>query len=117
MTPDARRVAVAGLLILLVPVGSQVSALLLSVIVAALLSALAAWELRLRGGEPAARAAWSSQPGDAFMTVGVWLVRLAAHYAEHSRRPRCVAQPLARKASTSAANSAWCCQRAGELAH
>ena len=60
--PDARRMAVAGLLILLVPVGSQVSALLLSVIVAALLSMLAAWELRLRGGEPAARAAWSSHP-------------------------------------------------------
>ena len=61
-TPDARRLVVAGLLILLVPLGGQVSALLLSVIVAALLSALAAWELRLRGGEPAARAAWRSQP-------------------------------------------------------
>ena len=60
--PDARRMAVAGLLILLVPVGSQVSALLLSVIVAAVLSTLAAWELRARSGEPGARAAWGSQP-------------------------------------------------------
>jgi low temperature requirement protein LtrA len=41
-----KRLAVAVLLLLLVPVGGQVSALLLSVAVAALLLALAAWELR-----------------------------------------------------------------------
>ena len=57
-TPSVTRVAAAGLLILLVPVGSEVSALLLSVIVAALLSTLAAWELRARGGQLAAHAAW-----------------------------------------------------------
>jgi low temperature requirement protein LtrA len=43
---DARRVAVAALLLLLVPVGGQAGALLLSVIVAALLTVLAVWELR-----------------------------------------------------------------------
>jgi low temperature requirement protein LtrA len=59
--PDRRRMVVAALLILLVPLGSEVSALLLSVIVATLLSALAAWELRVRGGQPAAHAAWRPQ--------------------------------------------------------
>jgi hypothetical protein len=45
-TPDARRLVAAALLIGLVPVGSAVSALALSVIVALLLSVLAALELR-----------------------------------------------------------------------
>jgi low temperature requirement protein LtrA len=43
---NTKRVAVAALLILLVPLGGQTSALLLSSIVASLLLALAAWELR-----------------------------------------------------------------------
>jgi hypothetical protein len=41
---NTKRVAVAALLLLLVPLGAQVSALLLSLIVAALLPALAVWE-------------------------------------------------------------------------
>jgi low temperature requirement protein LtrA len=53
----AKRVAVAGLLLLLVPLGGQVSVLLLSLIVASLLLALAGWELRASGVEAAARAA------------------------------------------------------------
>jgi hypothetical protein len=57
-TPNVTRLAVAGFLILLVPIGGQVSALLGSVIVATLLSALAAWELRARGGQLTAHAAW-----------------------------------------------------------
>jgi hypothetical protein len=51
-TTNVTRVALAGVLILLVPIGGHVSALLVSLIVATLLSALAAWELRLRGREP-----------------------------------------------------------------
>jgi len=43
---NARRLAVAAALVLLVPVGSQISALALSATVAALLVAIAAWELR-----------------------------------------------------------------------
>jgi len=43
---NAKRLAVAALLVLLVPVGGRVSALALSAIVAALLSAAALWELR-----------------------------------------------------------------------
>jgi low temperature requirement protein LtrA len=43
---NAKRLAVAALLVLLVPVGSRVSALALSVTATALLSALALWELR-----------------------------------------------------------------------
>jgi low temperature requirement protein LtrA len=43
---NAKRLAVAALVVLLAPVGSQVSALALSATVAALLSALAVWELR-----------------------------------------------------------------------
>jgi low temperature requirement protein LtrA len=58
---NVARVAVAGVLILLGLVGGELSALLLSVIVATLLSALAAWELRARGGQPAVDAAWRSQ--------------------------------------------------------
>jgi low temperature requirement protein LtrA len=45
-TANAERLAVAALLVALVPLGSRVSALALSATVAALLSALAAWELR-----------------------------------------------------------------------
>ena len=43
---NAERLAVAALLVLLAPLGGQVSALALSATVAALLSALALWELR-----------------------------------------------------------------------
>jgi len=43
---NLKRLAVAGLLVLLAPVGAHVSALALSALVAALLSALALWELR-----------------------------------------------------------------------
>jgi low temperature requirement protein LtrA len=45
-TVDRERLAVVGLLVLLVPIGAHVSALALLVLVAALLSALAVWELR-----------------------------------------------------------------------
>jgi low temperature requirement protein LtrA len=54
---NAKRLAVAALLILLVPLGGQISVLLLSLIVASLLPALAVWELRAVGVERAARAA------------------------------------------------------------
>ena len=43
---NVERLAVAAILVLLAPLGSQISALALSVTVAALLSALALWELR-----------------------------------------------------------------------
>ena len=43
---SAKRLLLAGLLVLLVPFGGRVSALLLGAIVAALLTALALWELR-----------------------------------------------------------------------
>jgi low temperature requirement protein LtrA len=43
---NGRRLAVAGLLVALTPVGLHVSALALSALVAALLTALALWELR-----------------------------------------------------------------------
>ena len=43
---NAERLAVAAILVLLAPLGSQISALALSATVAALLSALALWELR-----------------------------------------------------------------------
>jgi low temperature requirement protein LtrA len=56
-TTNVTRVALAGVLILLMPIGGHVSALLVSLIVATLLSALAAWELRLRGREPLPRRA------------------------------------------------------------
>jgi low temperature requirement protein LtrA len=56
---NAKRVAVAALLILLVPLGGQVGALVLSIVVAALLTALAVWELRAPGLVGAsARATW-----------------------------------------------------------
>jgi low temperature requirement protein LtrA len=51
-TPDGRRLVVAALLVALVPFGGEVSALLLSVIVTTILSALAALELRTRQGSP-----------------------------------------------------------------
>jgi low temperature requirement protein LtrA len=60
---NAKRLAVAAVLVVLAPLGSQVSALALSAAVAALLSALAVWELRASGvapprlGERSARAA------------------------------------------------------------
>jgi low temperature requirement protein LtrA len=55
----AHRVAVAALLILLVPLGGQVGALLLSIVVATLLTVLAVWELRAPGLlETSARATW-----------------------------------------------------------
>jgi low temperature requirement protein LtrA len=54
---NAKRVAVAALLLLLAPLGGQVSVLVLSLIVASLLLALAVWERRAPGVEPAARTA------------------------------------------------------------
>jgi low temperature requirement protein LtrA len=45
-TANTKRLAVAAVLVLLAPVGVHVSALMLSAIVAALLTALALWELR-----------------------------------------------------------------------
>jgi hypothetical protein len=54
---NAKRVVIAALLVLLAPLGGQISVLLLSLIVASLLPALAVWELRAPGVEPAARAA------------------------------------------------------------
>jgi low temperature requirement protein LtrA len=45
-TANAKRLAVAAILVLLAPLGSQISALALSATVAALLSAVALWELR-----------------------------------------------------------------------
>ena len=62
-TMSVTRVAVAGVLVLLGLIGGQLSALLVSAIVATMLSALAAWELRARGGQPAVGAAWSPQEG------------------------------------------------------
>jgi low temperature requirement protein LtrA len=47
---NAKRLAVAGVLVLLAPVGGQVSALALSTIVAVLLTGLALWELRANAG-------------------------------------------------------------------
>ena len=51
-TTNVTRVTLAGVLVLLVPIGGQVSALLVSVIVATLLSALAAWEPRFVAATP-----------------------------------------------------------------
>jgi low temperature requirement protein LtrA len=53
---NAKRVAVAALLILLVPLGGGLSALVLSLTVAALLPALAVWELQVRQNPRARRA-------------------------------------------------------------
>ena len=46
MTDDERRVAAAGFLVLLVPIGGQISALLLGMTIAALLTALVLWSER-----------------------------------------------------------------------
>jgi low temperature requirement protein LtrA len=51
---NGKRLAVAGVLVLLAPVGAQVSVLALSAIVAALLTALALWELRVPARAPGA---------------------------------------------------------------
>jgi hypothetical protein len=57
---NAKRLAVAATLVLLAPLGSQISALALSATVTALLSALALWELRASGHD--ARAARLGAP-------------------------------------------------------
>jgi low temperature requirement protein LtrA len=54
---NPKRMSIAAVLILLAPLGGQISALTLSLIVASLLPALAVWELRAPGVDPAARAA------------------------------------------------------------
>jgi low temperature requirement protein LtrA len=54
---NPKRVGAAALLVLLVPLGGQVSVLVLSCVVAALLPALAVWELRGLRVQPEARAA------------------------------------------------------------
>jgi low temperature requirement protein LtrA len=54
---NTKRLAVAALLILLVPLGDHVSVLVLSLVVASLLPALAVWERRTPGVQPVARAA------------------------------------------------------------
>jgi low temperature requirement protein LtrA len=54
---NTKRLAVAALLILLVPLGDHVSTLVLSLVVASLLPALAVWERRTPGVQPVARAA------------------------------------------------------------
>jgi hypothetical protein len=61
-TTNTKRLTVAGLLILLVPLGGQVAALLLGAIVTTLLAALAVWELAAasaarRAGPPVGRPA------------------------------------------------------------
>jgi low temperature requirement protein LtrA len=55
---NPERLAVAALLVALFAVGDQVSALVLSAIVAALLSGLALWELRVPVVESGARLSW-----------------------------------------------------------
>jgi hypothetical protein len=49
---NAQRLAVAAILVLLAPIGSEMSALALSATVAALASALALWELRKPARHP-----------------------------------------------------------------
>ena len=56
---STKRVAVAVLLILLVPLGGELSALVLSLVVASLLPALAVWERQLIQTPRARRAAAS----------------------------------------------------------
>jgi low temperature requirement protein LtrA len=53
---NAKRLAVAALLLLPAPVAGHLSALTLSALVAALLTALALWELQTSGAPPSARA-------------------------------------------------------------
>jgi hypothetical protein len=57
---NTKRLTVAGLLVLLVPLGGQVPALLLGVIVTTLLAALAVWEARVpaRGLSNSGGGAW-----------------------------------------------------------
>jgi low temperature requirement protein LtrA len=57
---STKRVAVAALLILLVPLAGELSALVLSLVVAALLPALAVWERQLIQTPRARRAAPSA---------------------------------------------------------
>jgi hypothetical protein len=54
---NAKRLVVAALLILLVPLGGRPACVVLSLIVVTLLPALALWELRAAGVEQGARAA------------------------------------------------------------
>ena len=61
---NAKRLIAAAILALLAPVGTQISALALSAIVAALLTALALWELRTPGHQPLGTSLGSST--DAF---------------------------------------------------
>ena len=60
-TTNVTRVAVAGFLVLLVPIGGQISALLLGMTIAALLTALVLWELRAPGRAGVSRAASRTQ--------------------------------------------------------
>jgi low temperature requirement protein LtrA len=59
---NGKRVAVAGVLVLFVPVGPHVSALALSAIVAGLLTGLALWELRVPAHAPGARLESATDP-------------------------------------------------------
>jgi low temperature requirement protein LtrA len=65
-TTNAKRLAVAALLILLAPLGGHVDALPLSIVVAALLTGLAVWELRSAGlvgtSEPPSSAGRGGRP-------------------------------------------------------
>jgi low temperature requirement protein LtrA len=62
-TTNVTRVVLAGFLVLLVPIGGQVSALLLGVTVGALLTALVLWELRApRRSRPWALPDWAPGP-------------------------------------------------------
>jgi low temperature requirement protein LtrA len=60
---NAKRLAVAALLVLLTLLGTRVSALALSTIVAALLAAAALWELRVPAGSVGPRLGAASDPG------------------------------------------------------
>ena len=60
-TTNVTRVAVAGFLVLLVPIGGQISALLLGMTIAALLTALVLWELRAPRRAGVSRAASPTQ--------------------------------------------------------
>jgi low temperature requirement protein LtrA len=68
-TTDVPRVLVAGCLVLLVPIGGEVSALLLAVAVGALLTALVLWELRAPASQRQTRrspAIAASSPNSSF---------------------------------------------------
>src|SRR3954452_12157270 len=67
---NGKRVAVAAVLVLLGPLGTQVSVFLLSLLVASLLAALVLWELRLGrglGALPDARTARQAQAGSTML--------------------------------------------------